>query len=405
MTFQEFDLAPEFDPVLQSLGFEEPTPVQAEAMPIGLRGEDVIACAQTGSGKTAAFMLPVLTLVADFLDTREKAPRGPLVLVLVPTRELAVQVVEMAAPFAREVDVSITAIYGGVAMQPQIQALHRGVDVIVATPGRLLDHTSSGRIHWGDLRHLILDEGDRMLDIGFLPDIRRIVQHLPTKRQTLLFSATMAGQVRTLADSITHEPKRVTIGDAGRDRVKMPENITHGVYLVSPRRKLELLLKLLDDDGADTVLVFARTKHGTDLLHRTLERKGIKALCIHGDMAQQARQRALDSYREGDFQVLVATDVASRGLDVEGISHVINFDLPQSGDDYVHRAGRTGRVDATGDALSLVTPEEFDQLRNIECAIQMEIPRLERAGLTYAPPKANGRGIGRARRRAAPTRW
>lgn len=408
MTFQDYALAPEFDRVLTDCGWTEPTPVQQESIPIAITGADLIACAQTGSGKTGAYMLPLLTHVADKLDELDEAgqaPRGPLALVLVPTRELATQVVEMAQPFADAVDVRLVPIYGGVSMRPQITGLKKGADVIVATPGRLLDHASSGRICWDDFAILVLDEGDRMLDIGFLPDIRRIEKLLPKRRQTLLFSATMPRQVQSLADSLTHEAQRVAIGDVTRDRVRMPENITHGVYLVSPRKKLDLLLELLDEDGADSVLCFARTKAGTDLLFRTLRKKGYRVQCIHGDMAQPARQKALDGFKRGNFQVLVATDVAARGVDVEGISHVINYDLPQTGDDYVHRAGRTGRADASGDAISLVVPEEYDLLRNIESAISMQIPRLTRGDLTYRARKPHQRGIGKARRLAAPRRW
>ncbi len=404
MTFTEFDLAPDFAPVLQKVGFSIPTPIQEQCIPSVLAGSDLIGCAQTGSGKTAAFMLPILTLIADFLADGP-APRGPLALVLVPTRELACQVVDASAPFAKSLDVRITAIYGGVSMGKQIDALREGVEVIVATPGRLLDHTASGRIHWDELEFLVLDEADRMLDIGFLPDIRRIVRRLPRERQTLLFSATMPNTVSTLANSLTRDPSHVTVGDAGGEQPAIPENITHAVYVVDPQRKLELLLQLLEQDGTDSVLVFTRTKRGADRLCASIAGQGVRANCIHGDLDQRLRLKALAAFKAGEHQVLVATDVAARGIDVTGISHVINYDFPPCSDDYIHRVGRTGRADATGDAISFVMPNEWDTLLNVEQGIGMAIPRLEHNGLAYRVRKPGTRTMGRGRRRGAPRRW
>ena len=404
MTFDEFDLAPEFKRVLDTVGFTQPTPIQEQCIPHVLAGADLIGCAQTGSGKTAAYVLPILTLLADFL-AEGPPPRGPSALVLVPTRELACQVVDMAIEFARALDLSAEAIYGGVSMNRQIDALRAGVDLIVATPGRLLDHTASGRINWNNLEFLVLDEADRMLDIGFLPDIRRIIRHLPQERQTLLYSATMPRSVSTLAHSITKNPEHVTIGDAGGERPSMPEGISHAVYVVHPQKKMSLLQGLLEEDGADSVLVFTRTKVGADNLCRAIGNQGIAASCIHGDLDQKLRLKALAQFGKGEFQVLVATDVAARGIDVTGISHVINYDFPPGPDDYIHRVGRTGRADATGDAISFVTPAEWDTLLTIEQALGKDIPRLERNGITFSISKGGGQRIGRARRRAAPRRW
>lgn len=405
MSFSDFDLAPEFVEVYRKLEYQHPTPVQAQTIPVILEGHDLIACAETGSGKTAAFMLPILTQIAAIRDAESAPPRGPMALVLVPTRELAGQVVEASEPFAAEVDLAIAAVYGGVSMRHQIEALRRGVDVLVATPGRLLDHMASGRIDYADLEFLVLDEGDRMLDIGFLPDIRRIAAHLPLDRQTLLFSATMPHAVEGLANSLTRDAKHVRIGEAGGDQPQMPDGITHAVFLVNPRRKVELMLQLLVEEGTDSVLVFTRTRAGADILSRSLGRSGIDADRIHGDLDQRARQKALDAFKQGKHQVLVATDVAARGLDIEGISHVINYDFPPCAEDYIHRVGRTGRADATGDAFSLVTPEEWNTLLAVEQAIGMAIPRLERNGLTYSVSTTGGPAFGPRHRRSLPRRW
>ena len=364
-------------------GYDAPTPIQAEAIPAAYEGRDLIACAPTGTGKTAAFVLPTLhhLLTGPARQTRA--------LVLTPTRELAIQVDDQISHFVRHTSLNGIAVYGGVPLGPQRQALHAGATVVTATPGRLLDHIRRG---WLDLSHvevLVLDEADRMLDMGFLPDIRRILAYLPSRRQTLLFSATMPQEIVRLAASVLRDPVRVQIG-AG---TVPAAGITQTLCPVPEHLKTPLLLALLGEASVESALVFARTKRRTERLARQLAKSGVAAAQIHGDCSQGQRVAALEGFRAGRYRVLVATDVAGRGIDVEGISHVINYDMPETAEVYVHRAGRTARVEAVGQAVSLVTPADEPTVRAIERAIGQTIKRRRLSHFDYAvePPSYLGR--------------
>jgi ATP-dependent RNA helicase RhlE len=351
---------------LKELGFARPTPVQADAIPPALAGKDVLACAATGSGKTAAFLLPILNRLIG-------KPRGVTrALVLTPTRELAAQIVEDLNDLAIHTPVTAAAVIGGVAMGPQEHAFRSGVDVIVATPGRLLDHLRHPYAKLERIEHLVLDEADRMLDMGFLPDIRRVLRHLPTRRQTLFFSATIPPPIATLAREMLHHPVAINI-----DRAAAPATgITQAVYPVSQELKAPLLVTLLQRGEMKEALVFTRTKHRANRLAEYLVRAGIDAERIHGNRSQAQRTAALASFKDGTLRVLVATDIAARGIDVEALGHVVNFDVPPAPDDYIHRVGRTGRAEMTGEAFTFVSPEEEDELRSIERAIGRRLPRV-----------------------------
>lgn len=347
-------------------GYTTPTPVQAEAIPPALAEQDVLATAETGSGKTAAFVLPVLQrLMAD-------PRRRTQALVLCPTREIVLQTAEQAEHFARGTGLTSVAIYGGVGYEPQIRALRRGARLIVATPGRLLDHIGRGTLSLGGVSVLVLDEADRMLDMGFLPDVRRILSHVPVERQTLFFSATMPPEIVALADEMMREPVRVAVGRLATP----PAAISQSVYPVGYDHKAELLLHLIRAEKDGTLLVFTRTKHRADRLAKQLIRENVRAACIHGNRSQRQREVALDGFRKGIIRVLVATDIAARGLDIQGVTHVINFDLPSVPEDYVHRIGRTARAGAEGAALTLMTPDEVGAVRRIEKVIGRTIERV-----------------------------
>ncbi len=374
MSFATFSLHGDLQRGVADLGWDTPTPIQRDAIAPALSGRDVLACAMTGSGKTAAFLLPVL----ERLRTR---PRGVTrALVLAPTRELAAQIDEQRRALSRHVRVDGAAIFGGVGMGPQEQAWRRGADVLVATPGRLLDHLRMPYARLDGVEILILDEADRMLDMGFLPDVRRILQRLPRQRQTMLFSATMPDAIRALARDILRDPATIQV-----ERVATPATgITHAAYPVPAELKSLLLLELLRRPDARSVLTFTRTKHRANRVAEFLTRHGVRAERIHGNRSQSQRTQALAGFKDGRYQVLVATDIAARGIDVVGVSHVVNFDVPHLPEDYIHRVGRTARADAVGDAVTLVSPDEEQDLRTIEQAVRTRLPRVQLPGFDYA---------------------
>jgi ATP-dependent RNA helicase RhlE len=361
---------------IRDLGYVRPTPIQVQAIPPVLAGRDVIGCAQTGTGKTAAFVLPILHRLL------QRQGRGNVrALIIAPTRELALQSMEHLRGLSRYVPLTGAAIFGGVPIEPQIAALARGVDIISATPGRLLDHIYSGRIDFVDLQICVLDEADRMLDMGFLPDIQKILGLLPTKRQNLLYSATMPEPILALTRDILHDPVMVQIGQRSAPAI----GVRHALYPVPRRLKTDLLVHLLRQKDMTSVLVFTRTKGGASRLAQMLERRGFKVSVLHGDRSQSQRLRALEQFRRGRSQVMVATDIAARGIDIKDISHVVNYDVPNTPEDYVHRIGRTARVDATGDAVTLMDEIEAPQVRDIERALSRTLPRLRLAGFSDQP--------------------
>jgi len=377
-SFAELMLAPELLRAVADAGYTAPTPIQARAIPLILRGRDIMGLAQTGTGKTAAFTLPIVQRLLG-------GPRRARALILTPTRELAVQVKESFAKYAEHSGLVIVDIYGGVPLGPQEQALRTGVDVIVATPGRLLDHMERQNVAFDDLEVLVLDEADRMLDMGFAPQLNRIVAEIPKYRQTLLFSATMPPEVEALARKYLRKPIVVQVGM----RTQAASTVTHAVYPVPRDRKSDLLIELLRQTELDSVLVFTRTKHGADKVVRNLESEGISALAMHSEKSQGQRTDALDRFRKGTIRVLVATDIAQRGLDIAGISHVINYDVPAQAEDYVHRIGRTGRAAATGDAFTFMAADEISMVRLIERTLGQPIPRISVPGYDFGTVAAS----------------
>lgn len=374
MYFSELNLSPALQKAVKEMGYEEATPIQAEAIPPGLTGRDLIGCAQTGTGKTAAFLLPALQrLLAD-----ESQTKHPRVVVLAPTRELVIQVAEEARQLAAHTSLRIGAIYGGAQMNSQISRLRRGVDVIIATPGRLQDHFRRKNVNFKELQILVLDEADRMLDMGFLPDIKDIVRHMPHQRQTMLFSATMSAPILGLTRQFQQDPVMIELSIA-----TPPEAIRQALYPVPKHLKTQLLLALLEQMEVNSMLVFTATKQEADIVTRQLSQANISVACIHGDFKQHERIAALEGFRAGKYQVLVATNIASRGLDVEGISHVINYDVPDQSEDYVHRVGRTARAEADGDAITLVTPDDEPLIYRIEHLLGYEIERKTLPGFDY----------------------
>jgi ATP-dependent RNA helicase RhlE len=377
-TFGELGLAPELLAAVQDAGYAEPTPIQRDAIPRVLQGRDIIGLAQTGTGKTAAFTLPILQRLIG-------GPRRTRVLVLTPTMELAAQVEASFAKYAKHAAVSVIPVYGGVPIEPQERALRAGVDVVVATPGRLLDHLDRQNVSFDALEFLVLDEADRMLDMGFAPQINRIVAQLPRYRQTLLFSATMPAEVEALSRKYLRKPIVVQVGR----RSEAASTVTHAVYPVPRERKSALLIELLRNDQMDSVLIFTRTKHGADRVVRHLDRAGIAAIALHADKSQSQRTRALETFKSGEARILVATDIAQRGLDVSGISHVINYDVPQQPEDYVHRIGRTGRAAQTGDAFTFMSADEIAMVRTIERMLGQPIPRISVPGYDFGTVAAD----------------
>ncbi len=380
MSFESLGLTAPLLRALADLGYTTPTAIQSEAIPVVLAGRDLIATAQTGTGKTAAFALPILQRQFGAAEPA-RGPRKVRVLVITPTRELAAQVHESFRDYGRHLRVASTTIYGGVGMGPQLDALRRGVDVLIATPGRLIDHIQRRSVDLSKLEVLVLDEGDRMLDMGFLPAIRTILAVLPKQRQTLLFSATFDDPVRALAAQFLHDPAEVQCAP----RNSVASTVTHRAHPVDAERKRDLLLHLLAADSRRQTLVFARTKHGSDRLAKQLEAAGHRAAAIHGNKSQNARLRALGDFKAGRITLLVATDIAARGLDIDALPCVINFDLPMVAEDYVHRIGRTGRAGSEGLALSLVSPEEGGLLRQIQRLLKQDVEMVTVDG--FAPTR------------------
>jgi ATP-dependent RNA helicase RhlE len=371
-TFAELGLDPRILAALADAGYVAPTPIQREAIPLALAGRDLMGLAQTGTGKTAGFTLPMLHRLLD-------GPRRTRALVLTPTRELCLQVEEQVRKYARDTGIGVAPVFGGVPYDAQEAALRGGVDIVVATPGRLLDHLEKRNMVPDDIEILVLDEADRMLDMGFAPQINKVVEQVPRYRQTLLFSATMPPEVEALARKYLRRPTVVQVGR----RSSAATTVAHAVYPVPRDKKHELLRHLLNKPEMDSVLVFTRTKHGADKVVRHLESDGIPSTAMHADKTQPQRIKALEGFKDGSIRVLVATDIAQRGLDVTGISHVINYDVPQQPEDYVHRIGRTGRAAATGDAITFMAPDEIAMVRTIERVIGQPIPRISEPGFDF----------------------
>lgn len=369
MSFQSLGLCTELLSAVATQGYTTPTPIQRQAIPVVFEGLDLLAGAQTGTGKTAAFALPIVQMLSE--TTPPKKRRSPRALVLVPTRELAAQVSEQMQKYGRRLSLRSTMIYGGVNIQAQIERLHRGIDIVVATPGRLLDHLARGTIKLSEVQFLVLDEADRMLDLGFIDAILEISEYLPAERQSLLFSATYSQKIKQLADELLINPKRIEVAR----RNVAAEDITQIVYLVERSRKREMISHLIRKGEWSQVLVFARTRYSADKLTAELLFDGINTAAIHSNKSQSVRTRTLKQFKQGELQVLVATDVASRGLDIARLPHVVNYELPDIPEDYIHRIGRTGRAGESGHALSLVCPAEQPKLQAIEKLLQGTIQR------------------------------
>ena len=367
--FADLKLSAKLNRAVEALNYTTPTPIQEQAIPLVLDGRDLMAAAQTGSGKTAAFTLPLLQIIEEDYSGRPK-PGRIRALILTPTRELAAQVEESVKGFSKFMPTKSTVVFGGVNIRPQIQRLKQGIAVLVATPGRLLDLHGQGCVDFADLGVLVLDEADRMLDMGFIPDVRRILDRLPADRQNLMFSATFSSEIRKLAQSFLHDPATVDVSPKNT----AAETVEQRVIRVDQSRKTDLLGELLREDGESQALVFTRTKHGANRLTRKLEQKGITAAAIHGNKSQAARIRALKDFKEHKIQTLVATDIAARGLDIEQLPRVFNFELPEVPEDYVHRIGRTGRAGASGNALNQVSGAEVGRLRAIEKVLRRQLP-------------------------------
>ncbi len=367
MKFSELDI---IDPILDALedkGYEKPTPIQAQAIPLVLDKHDVLGCAQTGTGKTAAFSIPIIQLLDEKIDTR-KFPKISA-LIVTPTRELAIQIDENIRDYSKYTDLRHTVIFGGVKQGKQVEQLKKGVHILVATPGRLLDLIGQGFISLGDVKLFVLDEADRMLDMGFIHDIRKLLRLLPSKRQSLFFSATMPDNIVDLSKTILNNPKKIEVAVVS----STAETVQQYLYYTNKNSKNDLLLHILKDEEMDQVLLFSRTKHGADKIVKFLQKKNISSAAIHGNKAQNARQRALKQFKEKDIRILVATDIAARGIDIDKLRHVINYDIPNVSETYVHRIGRSGRAGEEGVAISLCEPEENIDVKNIEKLIRKRI--------------------------------
>ena len=373
MSFAALGLSEKVLEGVRAMGYTEPTPIQLRSIPLVLSGKDVIGSAQTGTGKTAAFALPILSKLGGH------QPGGPRVLILEPTRELAAQVETAFRDYARFLDLKITVVFGGVGYGKQNDELKAGCDIIVATPGRLLDHLEQGTVKLDKVEFLVLDEADRMLDMGFLPDVRRLVEKCPRKRHSALFSATVPPQIETLIQWAMHEPETIEIGA----RRSPAESVKHVIYPVSDMQKTDLLLELLKRVNYDSVIVFCRTKHGADRCAALLKRENHAVAVLHSNRTQKEREQALQGFRDGKFEVLVATDIAARGLDIADVSHVVNYDVPQHPEDYIHRIGRTGRAAATGDAFTIMVAEDAPHVFAIERFISQKIPRVKLENFDY----------------------
>jgi len=375
VSFDQFNLDPRLLAGIRRLGYLTPTPIQMKAIPAAMAGDDLIGTAQTGTGKTAAFVLPILNKLLTGPRRRAR------VLIVTPTRELAEQIHETVRDLATGTGLRSATLYGGVSASPQVRALREGTEILVACPGRLLDHVRQGYARLETIEILVLDEADRMLDMGFLPDVKRILQLVPAKRQTMLFSATFPPEIEQLAAKTLRSPRRIAIGQS-----RPAHTVAHALYSVPPHLKTPLLLELLKRTETGSVLIFTRTKHRAEKLSKQIGKAGFRATSLHSDRSQGQRQSALTGFRSGHYQVMVATDIAARGLDVEGISHVINFDMPATADDYIHRIGRTGRAERSGDAFTLVTPDDKDMIRSLEKIIGKPLPRQTLEGFDYSAP-------------------
>ena len=411
MKFEDLGLLPELLAAVTDAGYSEPTPIQAQAIPVILAGKDILGGAQTGTGKTAGFTLPMLQRLARHASSSSSPARHPVrALILTPTRELAMQVYESVKTYSKHLPLRSICLYGGVDIKPQIAELRQGREIIVATPGRLLDHVSQKTVAFNQVEFLILDEADRMLDMGFIPDIKRILALLPKERQSLLFSATFSEDIRKLADTMLKSPQLIEAAV----RNSISETISHKMYAVSQDEKRSLLVHLLKHEDLHQALIFVGTKFGASRLAHFLLRQGIEAGAIHGDKSQAQRTEALEAFKSGAIQVLVGTDVAARGLDIEDLPHVINYELPHVAEDYIHRIGRTGRAGKSGSAISLVCPEEKPRLGDIEKIVkrkieQIPLPEFERgrdhgSGVGEKAPRGRGRGQDDGRREMAEER-
>ncbi len=399
MTFNDLGLSAELLRAVSEQGYSEPTPIQAQAIPLVLSGRDLLAGAQTGTGKTAGFTLPMLQKLSQKSVAGKRTPRA---LVLTPTRELAAQVAESVRRYGKYLPLKSVVIFGGVKPGPQIRQLHNGVDIVIATPGRLLDHVQQGNVDLSRVEIFVLDEADRMLDMGFIHDIKKIQQQLPKQRQNLMFSATYSRDIRRLASGLLHDPATVEVA---RENTAA-ETVSQRIMPVDKKRKSELLSHLIGANNWQQVLVFTRTKHGANRLAEYLEKSGLSADAIHGNKSQAARTRALRQFKAGKTRVLVATDIAARGLDIDQLPHVVNFELPQVAEDYVHRIGRTGRAGHEGEAISLVCVDERKLLRDIERLLQRDLPREVMPGYEVDPcikaePITKGKGHRAPRRHSA----
>jgi ATP-dependent RNA helicase RhlE len=378
MQFEQFSFNPSINAGIKNAGYTIPTPIQQQAIPVVLKRQDILGLAQTGTGKTAAFMLPILQLLGDHPARHIRA------LIIVPTRELAEQIHQTTIILGKQTRLRSATVYGGVSKVPQLAALRRGVDIVVACPGRLLDLMNENAIDLSHVEILVLDEADHMCDMGFLPDIRRVLKRLPANRQTLFFAATMPPEIRNLADSILHNPVTVQIG-----MIAPTQTVSHALYPVPQLLKPALVVSILRELNSNRVLVFTRTKHRARNLARKLEKEGFRTAALQGNMSQNQRQAALDGFRSGRFDVLVATDIVARGIDVSDITHVINFDMPDTVDAYIHRIGRTGRAQATGKAFTFCVPEDEGMIRDIEKVLGRKIERERLSAFDYnqAPPQ------------------
>lgn len=398
-SFRSFDLIAPLERALTELKYETPTPIQAKTIPPAIEGLDILGCAQTGTGKTAAFALPIL----DYLGSErpKTSPNRPTTLVLAPTRELASQISENFAQYGKHMRFRRATVYGGVGQAKQVAALKQGVDVLIATPGRLLDLMDQGYVNLSDVDIFVLDEADRMLDMGFMPALKRIIAKLPEDRQSLFFSATLAPKIRTLAGQLLFNPVSVDVTPKSTSVVKIDQQIR----IVERSTKFDTICQALSQDKVERAIVFTRTKHGANGLAKKLNRAGIEAAAIHGNKSQAAREKALHAFRHNQVTALVATDVAARGIDIEGVTHVINYDMPVEPESYVHRIGRTGRAGASGIAISYCTPEEQDKLRAIESLLGERVPISNPDSIDFpqqsSSKKPNGNGSNSGRRPTA----
>jgi ATP-dependent RNA helicase RhlE len=378
MSFTDFNLSDEILSQIKAMGYKTPTPIQKKAIPLVMQGKDVMGLAQTGTGKTAAFALPILQRLSAGRRGQVRA------LIIAPTRELAEQINDAINALGRRTGLKSTTVYGGVSANKQVTALQRGVDIVVACPGRLLDHLKNKVLSLSRLETLVLDEADHMFDMGFLPDIRRILKHADARKQTLLFSATMPKDIQRLADDILKNPCHIEI-----DHTAPLETVEHALFPVAQHLKTDLLFELLKSTDAQSILIFTRTKHRAKVLDQKLKKNGYRATSLQGNLSQNRRQEAIDGFRDGTYQIMVATDIAARGIDVSLISHVINFDMPDTPDAYTHRIGRTGRAERSGDAFTFVTGEDAGAVRDIERLMGEKIARRTIAGFNYSAPQKN----------------